>query len=51
MGKVLTDERIRKKPFDFVKSANLSENKFENINSIVKKFPKAKKLILSKCYI
>ena len=51
MGEGLTDEQIGKETFDFVKSANLSENKFENINSITKKFPNAKKLILSNFYL
>ena len=50
MGEGLTDEQIGKVPLNFVKSANLSENNFKNINSISKKFPHAKKLILSNFY-
>ena len=51
MGEGLIDEQIEEEPFNFVKKANLSDNNFENINSIAKKFPKAKKLILSNFYI
>ena len=47
MGEGLTDEHIGKERFNFVKKANLSDNNFENINSIAKKFSTAKKLILS----
>jgi hypothetical protein len=51
MGEGLTDEQIGKESFDFVKSANLSENNFKSLNPIAKKFSKAKKLILSNFYI